>query len=133
MSALELPVFGLDVDGLDEPDSLALLESFAPLDSLALLLASFAFEPDSLADATFASFESFESFVDESESLDELAPLLDDDFDRESVTYHPLPLNTMPTGWMFLRNVPPHFAQMVSGGSVKLWRVSTWSLHAVQV
>jgi len=64
---------------------------------------------------------------------DELAPLFDELAARESVLYQPLPLNTMPTGWMILRSVPPHCSQVVNGGSVKLWRVSTTSLQEVQV
>jgi len=52
---------------------------------------------------------------------------------RESLMYQPLPLNTMPTGWMTLRNAPPHCSQVVSGGSEKLWRFSMTSLHEVQV
>ena len=49
-------------------------------------------------------------------------PLADDvdDDDRESVTYQPLPLKTMPTGWMTLRSVPPHWSQIVKGASEKL-------------
>jgi hypothetical protein len=53
--------------------------------------------------------------------------------DRESVIYQPLPLNTMPTGWMTLRSAPPHCSQVVRGGSEKLWRFSMRSLQAVQV
>jgi hypothetical protein len=64
---------------------------------------------------------------------DDGRPLADDDDERESVMYQPLPLNTMPTGWMTLRNVPPHCSQVVRGGSEKLWRFSMTSLHAVQV
>ena len=52
--------------------------------------------------------------------------------ERESVTYQPLPLKTMPTGWMTLRSVPPQCSQVVSGGSEKLCRFSVISLHAVQ-
>jgi hypothetical protein len=58
---------------------------------------------------------------------------LEDDDDRESVMYQPLPLKTMPTGWMTLRNVPPHCSQVVRGGSEKRWRFSMTSLQAVQV
>jgi hypothetical protein len=39
---------------------------------------------------------------------------------RESVMYQPLPLKTMPTGWMTLRSVPPHCSHVVSGESEKL-------------
>jgi hypothetical protein len=70
---------------------------------------------------------------EDSESLDELELAAVDLADRESVLYHPEPLNTMPTGWMILRSVPPHCSQVVSGGSEKLWRFSTTSLQAVQV
>jgi hypothetical protein len=56
---------------------------------------------------------------DGSDSPDAPRPFTDDeDDDRESVMYQPLPLNTMPTGWMTLRNAPPHCAQVVKGGSV---------------
>jgi hypothetical protein len=76
------------------------------------------FEPDSLAP----------------ESFDEpLGPLAEDVDDRESLMYQPLPLKTMPTGWITLRSVPPHCSQVVSGASVKLWRFSMTSLQAVQV
>ena len=60
-------------------------------------------------------------------------PLADDVEARESVMYQPLPLKTMPTGWMTLRSAPPHCSHVVSGGSVKLWRFSMMSLQAVQV
>jgi hypothetical protein len=60
------------------------------------------------------------------------AVLLPEDEDRESVTYQPLPLKTMPTGWMILRSVPPQCSQVVRGGSEKLCRFSTTSLQAVQ-
>ena len=39
---------------------------------------------------------------------------------RESVMYQPLPLKTMPTGWMTLRSVPPHCSHVVRGASEKL-------------
>jgi len=104
-----------------ELDSFELLDSFAGVLSLAL--------PDSLAPP-----DSFvdESFVGDVES-DVLGPLVEAFDERESVTYQPLPLNTMPTGWMILRSVPPHSSQVVSGGSVKLWRFSMWLLQVVQV
>jgi hypothetical protein len=75
---------------------------------------------------------------DEDEPLDsdddvDVRPLADDVDERESVMYQPLPLNTMPTGWMTLRNAPPHCSHVVRGGSEKLWRFSMTSLHAVQV
>jgi hypothetical protein len=60
----------------------------------------------------------------------ELAPFV---LERESVTYQPLPLKTMPTGWNTLRRLPPHCSHVVSGGSEKLWRFSIRSLQAVQV
>jgi len=62
-----------------------------------------------------------------------VAPLAEALDARESVMYQPLPLNTMPTGWMTLRSVPPHCSQVVKGGSEKLWRFSITSLQAVQV
>jgi len=65
------------------------------------------FEPESLDTRSFAP--------DESEELDALAA---EPEARESVLYHPLPLNTMPTGWMILRSVPPHCSHVVNGGSV---------------
>lgn len=72
--------------------------------------------------------------VDEEEDAGEVAPfepaLL---AERESVMYQPLPLNTMPTGWMILRNAPPHCSHVVSGASEKLWRFSITSLQLVQV
>jgi hypothetical protein len=56
-----------------------------------------------------------------------------EDDDRESVMYQPLPLNTMPTGWMTLRKAPPHCSQVVNGGSEKLWRFSIISSQAVHL
>jgi hypothetical protein len=56
-----------------------------------------------------------------------------EDVERESVTYQPLPLNTMPTGWNTLRRLPPHCSHVVRGASEKLWRLSMRSLHDVQV
>jgi len=52
---------------------------------------------------------------------------------RESLMYQPLPLKTIPTGWMILRKLPPHCSHVVSGGSEKLWRFSMTSLQVVQV
>ena len=106
-----------------------LLDSFDELDSFEELL-SFA-PPESLELESFVD----ESFVDDEPGSEdvELGPLVEDVDDLESVTYQPLPLNTMPTGWMILRSVPPHSSQVVSGGSVKLWRFSTWLLQLVQV
>jgi hypothetical protein len=70
------------LDSFELLDSLAGALSFAPLDSLAL---------ESLV---------LDSFVEESfvESDVVLGPLVDAFDERESVTYQPLPLNTMPTG-----------------------------------
>ena len=68
-----------------------------------------------------------------SEGVEAAGPLVEDVDDRESVIYQPLPLNTMPTGWITLRNEPPHCSQVVSGASVKLCRFSITSLQAVQV
>jgi hypothetical protein len=56
-----------------------------------------------------------------------------EDAERESVTYQPLPLKTMPTGWNTLRKLPPHCSQVVRGASEKLWRLSMTSLQDVQV
>jgi hypothetical protein len=77
----------LDVEGLD---SFELLDSFDELDSFEEPL-SFA-PPESLPPESFVE----ESFVDELES--EVGPFVEDVDDLESVTYQPLPLNTMPTG-----------------------------------
>ena len=76
-----------------------------------------------------------DAFDDESPSDDEdpVRPLAEAVDERESVMYQPLPLNTMPTGWMTLRSAPPHCSQVVRGGSEKLWRFSIRSLQAVQV
>ena len=61
------------------------------------------FDPE----ASFDPPESFEpeSLADDDDSLDEdasepdpLEPPVEDVFERESLTYQPLPLNTMPTG-----------------------------------
>jgi hypothetical protein len=52
---------------------------------------------------------------------------------RESVTYQPEPLKTMPTGWMILRKLPPQASQIVSGASEKLCRFSIIALQDVQV
>jgi hypothetical protein len=60
-----------------------------------------------------------------------LAPF--DELDRESVMYHPLPLNTMPTGWSTFRRPPPHCSHVVRGASEKLWRFSMTSLQSTQV
>ncbi len=75
------------LDSFELLDSLALLLSFAPLDSL-------------LVDSLELESLELESLVDddESESLDTLGPLVDAFDERESVTYQPLPLHTMPTG-----------------------------------
>jgi hypothetical protein len=72
----------------------------------------------------------------EVEDVELLVPLVDEAVElaeRESVMYQPLPLNTMPTGWMTLRSAPPHCSHVVRGESEKLWRFSMTSLHAVQV
>lgn len=50
--------------------------------------------PDEAATFAFESPDSDESFL--APELE--APLAADDDERESVTYQPLPLNTMPTG-----------------------------------
>jgi hypothetical protein len=69
----------------------------------------------------------------ELDSLEVLGPLAEEVDDRESLMYQPLPLKTIPTGWMTLRSVPPHCSQVVRGASEKLWRFSMTSLQAVQV
>lgn len=94
---------------------------------MVLLEALEPFEPDACFEA-----DSLDDEVD-SEVEDALGPLAEDVEERESVMYQPLPLNTMPTGWMTLRKLPPHCSQVVSGGSEKLCRFSTTSLQAVQV
>ena len=71
--------------------------------------------------------------VPDDEDDDAVAPLAEALDARESVMYQPLPLNTMPTGWITLRSAPPHCSQVVRGGSEKLWRFSITSLQAVQV
>jgi hypothetical protein len=85
-------------------ESPEVLESFEPLESFGL--------------DSFGLDESDDS--DEDEDDDELAPLDDVVDDRESVMYQPLPLKTMPTGWMILRSVPPHCSHVVRRGSEKL-------------
>lgn len=85
---------------------------------------------------SFDVLEDVSDLLDASLSLDDelLRPLADaEDAERESVMYQPLPLKTMPTGWITLRSVPPHCSQVVRGGSEKLWRFSMTSLQAVQV
>jgi hypothetical protein len=74
---------------------------------------------------------SFDSDVVDEDAL--VGPFADELEARESVMYQPLPLKTMPTGWMTLRRVPPHCSHVVNGGSEKLWRFSITSLQAVQV
>jgi hypothetical protein len=94
------------LDSLDEDDDDELeppLESFEDeLDSLDDEPDSLAAEPESLSfdeEPESLSFdEEPESFA-AAPSFEALVPLVaDDDDDRESVIYHPLPLNTMPTG-----------------------------------
>jgi hypothetical protein len=86
---------------------------------------------DGVEDAS-VFFVSFDSVFEEDSEVDALEPFVDDD-ERESVMYQPLPLKTMPTGWMTLRNAPPHCSQVVSGGSEKLWRFSIMSSQAVHL
>jgi hypothetical protein len=121
----------LEPVSLDEPDSfdpesLDELESFDPESAL---------PPESFGPASLApeSLEPESLELDESDELDAPEPLADALDARESVLYQPLPLNTIPTGWMILRSVPPHCSHVVSGGSVKLCRFSTTSLQDVQV
>ena len=70
-----------------------------------------------------------ESFADDVDELDSVfegvdsvgEPFTEEDEDeRESVMYQPLPLKTMPTGWITLRSAPPQRSQVVSGWSEKL-------------
>jgi hypothetical protein len=114
--------------------------------------------PDADDDAPLAAAVVDEVFsdVDEVDSLelDELfaSPLLDEDellsllardsepsltvdvLDlRESFTYQPEPLKTMPTGWMILRKAPPQASHVVSGASEKLCRFSIIALQDVHV
>ena len=97
----------------------------SPEDPESFLPGSFLVEAESAVD---------EDFVSESPEEDELRPLAEADEDeRESVMYQPLPLKTMPTGWITLRSAPPHCSQVVSGASEKLWRFSMVSPQAVQV
>jgi hypothetical protein len=97
-----------------------------------LLVLEESLEP--LVDSLEPLLESFEPLLPSPDNDDdEDEPLADDDDERESVMYQPLPLKTMPTGWMTLRNAPPHCSQVVRGGSEKLWRFSIMSLQAVQV
>ena len=71
-----------DVDAVELESLLALVDSFEPpVDSLAPL-------PESL-EVLLPSLE---------EDDDDAAPLADEDDERESVMYQPLPLKTMPTG-----------------------------------
>jgi hypothetical protein len=110
-------VVELEVDAAWLESLLALVDSFASLEPL----------PDSLPAPLPDSFD-----VLVSDELEELEPFPDDDEERESVTYQPLPLKTMPTGWITLRSAPPHCSQVVRGASEKLWRFSTTSLQLVQ-
>ena len=99
-----------------------------------------ALEGDEVEEEDSFELVELDSFVDvELELSDGLFELLElpfveaDEAERESVMYHPLPLNTMPTGWITLRSAPPHCSHVVSGGSEKLWRFSITSLQAVHV
>jgi hypothetical protein len=105
----------LDAD--DEPEAFAVLD--VPLSPL-----------DAEDDSFLAAVSVFG--VEASEEDDTPLAEVDDD-DRESVMYQPLPLNTMPTGWMTLRKAPPHCSQVVNGASEKLWRFSIISSQAVHL
>jgi hypothetical protein len=74
-----------------------------------------------------------DDFSVEAAAAEPAAPLAADVEERESVMYQPLPLKTMPTGWITLRKLPPHCSHVVNGASEKLWRFSITSLHDVQV
>jgi hypothetical protein len=108
-----LEVVELEVDAVELVSLLALVDSFASFETPA--------EP---------LLESFS--VLDSDDPEEPEPLVEEDDDRESVMYQPLPLKTMPTGWMTLRSAPPHCSQVVKGESEKLWRFSITSLQLVQ-
>jgi hypothetical protein len=103
-----------------------------PLQAVSLLVVDADVDEDE--EASFVDVPlSFWALSLESEVELVVGPLADELDERESVMYQPLPLKTMPTGWMILRSVPPHCSQVVSGGSEKLWRFSMTSLQAVQV
>jgi len=122
--ALEL----VELEDFEELWELEELEAFE-LDSLLVLLDSLD-SFDSFAPLSEPLLESFD--VLPSDDPDELEPFVEDDDERESVMYQPLPLKTMPTGWMTLRSAPPHCSQVVRGESEKLWRFSITSLQLVQ-
>jgi hypothetical protein len=64
---------------------------------------------------------------------DEGDPLLDSlGVERLSVTYHPLPLNTIPTGCSTRRSSPPQPLWVVSGGSEKRCLTSMCSSQLAQ-
>lgn len=89
---------------LDAPESLAELES--------LLLPA---EPPSLSELESLDLD---PAALPSAALDAFAAVAAELAARESVLYQPLPLKTIPTGWMILRSVPPHCSHVVKGGSV---------------
>jgi len=109
-------------EDFEEDDELSELEELPAGVELGVLLPSDDDDDDSLAPDSL-----------EPDSFEVLGPLAEDVDDRESLMYQPLPLKTMPTGWMTLRRVPPHCSQVVRGASVKLCRFSMTSLQAVQV
>ena len=88
------------VDGVDDVEGVEDVEDVLPLESELVELGV-----DS------------DGFVSD---FDAAGPLAEAVEARESVMYQPLPLKTMPTGWMTLRSVPPHCSQVVSGASEKL-------------
>ncbi len=97
---------------------------------------SFAEELESLDEPPSFDFDPAPDSDDFDPSDDELRPFADADADdeaRESVMYQPLPLKTMPTGWMTLRSAPPQRSQVLSGASEKLWRFSITSSQAMHL
>lgn len=92
------------------------------------------FEPESVLAAVEPESDFDSDFVEDTESLLEPPrPFAELDDERESVMYQPLPLKTMPTGWITLRSAPPHCSHVLSGGSEKLWRFSVTSSQAVHL
>jgi hypothetical protein len=89
-------------------------------------------DPSDAAPSPFFSEVDLDEDSDSDEVDPELRPLEDED-ERESVMYQPVPLKTMPTGWMTLRRAPPHCSHVVRGGSEKLWRFSIVSSQAVHL
>ena len=79
---------------LSEPDFVVDGEDGEGVDGVELDALESLSEPDSLPALVSADFEGDSLSLE----LEPLRPLADDDADRESVMYQPLPLKTMPTG-----------------------------------